>query len=291
MDGESELEEDADPHQFTTLFTEQAAEFIESAGENPFSLVLSTVIPHRPLMPMEEFAGGSRQGIYGDAVQELDWSIGALMEVLRQLEKYEDTLVIFVSDNGPATQSEEALGYVGGTSRPFRGGKGQTLEGGMRVPCVARLPGRIPEGLLCHDIVTAMDLLPTFAKLAGATFEKRPEIDGIDIWPNMVGEKIEAPLRNTFYYYRENVLQAVRQDEWKLNTYRKSWGLEKPEKSDYMLYNLESDPAEESNVADQHPEKVDELAKVADRARRELGDSIHGRRGRSTRKAGEVAMA
>lgn len=291
MDGENELEEDTDPHQFTTLFTEQAAEFIESAGDNPFSLVLSTVIPHRPLMPMEEFAGGSRQGIYGDAVQELDWSIGALMEVLRQLEKYEDTLVIFVSDNGPATQSEEALGYVGGTSRPFRGGKGQTLEGGMRVPCVARLPGRIPEGLLCHDIVTAMDLLPTFANLAGATLEKRPEIDGIDIWPNMSGEKIEAPLRNTFYYYRENVLQAVRQDEWKLNTYRKSWGLEKPEKSDYMLYNLESDPAEESNVADQHPDKVDELAKVADRARRELGDSIHGRRGRSTRKAGEVAMS
>ena len=293
IDGETELEDDTDPRDLTTKFTEQAAEFVESAGENPFCLFLSHSIPHRPLVPMENFEGSSKLGIYGDAVQELDWSVGALMEVLRQLEKLDNTLIVFTSDNGPALQSEETLGYVGGTARPFRGGKGQTLEGGMRVPCVARLPGRIPEGQLCKDIVTAMDWLPTFAELAGVTLEKKDleAIDGRDIWPLVSGAKVETKPHEDYCYYREGRFQAYRRGDWKLLMYRPDWGIEKPETTDYLLFNLDSDPEEKSNLADQNPELVEELAKAADKVRRELGDSIHNRRGRGVRKAGEAAMS
>jgi arylsulfatase A len=292
IDGVTELEENTDPSDLTTKFTEQAAEFVESAGDNPFFLFLSHSIPHRPLMPMENFEGSSKLGIYGDAIQELDWSIGALMEVLRQFEKLDNTLIIFTSDNGPALQSEETLGYVGGTSRPFRGGKGQTLEGGLRVPCVARLPERIPAGLLHKDIVTAMDWLPTFADIAGVPFDKKAMelIDGVDIWPLISGAKDAPAPRQDFCYYREGRFQAYRRGEWKLLMYRPDWEIEKPENTDYMLFNLESDPQEKSNLADQHPDLIEELSKAADKARRELGDVIHNRRGRAVRKAGEVAM-
>ena len=292
IDGTTELEEDTDPRDLTPKFTEQAAEFIESAGENPFCLFVSHSIPHRPLMPMENFLGSSKLGIYGDAVQELDWSVGALMEVLRQLEKLDNTLIVFTSDNGPATQSEETLGYVGGTSRPFRGGKGQTLEGGMRVPCVARLPGRIVEGQLCKEIVTAMDWLPTFAGLAGTPFQRKDleTIDGRDLMPILSGAATEQKPHEDYCYYRDGRFQAYRRGEWKLLMYRPDWEIEKPEPKDYMLFNLDSDPQEKSNIADQHPELMEELVKAADKARRELGDVIHNRRGRAVRKIGEVAM-
>lgn len=292
IDGAAELEENTDPRDLTTKFTEQAAEFVESAGENPFCLILSHSIPHRPLVPMENFEGSSKLGLYGDAVQELDWSVGALMEVLRQLEVLDNTLIIFTSDNGPATQSEETLGYVGGTSRPFRGGKGQTLEGGMRVPCVARLPGRIPEGQLCKDIVTAMDWLPTFAALAGTPLEKKDleAIDGRDIWPIISGGTAGEKPHEDYCYYREGRFQAYRRGDWKLLMYRPDWQIEKPETSDFMLFNLDSDPQEKTNLAEQNPELVEELAKAADKARRELGDVIHNRRGRGVRKIGEIPM-
>lgn len=292
MDGETELEEDTDPQELTPRLAEQAAEFIESAGDNPFCLIYSSLLPHRPLMPMENFEGSSKRGIYGDTVQELDWSIGALIEVLKHCEKYDDTMIIVVSDNGPMVLSEQAVGYIGGTGRPYRGGKGQTLEGGMRVPCIAWRPGLIPGGQTCKEIVTGMDWMPTLAGLAGIEFDrKKPEMDGVDIWPVINGEKYEKAPRDTFCYYKESRLQALRKDDWKLLMFRSNWELERPEKSDYLLFNLESDRLEESNLADQNPEVVDELAKLADKIRRELGDSVRNRKGRGVRAAGEAAMA
>ncbi|MBG89712.1 MAG: arylsulfatase [Verrucomicrobiales bacterium] len=291
MDDENELEEDTDPAFLTRRCTEQAAEFMESAGDNPFCLVVSHAMPHRPLALTEEFDGRSKYGIYGDVIEEIDWSVGALVDVLAVLEKLENTIIIFTSDNGPALQSEEVLGYRSGTPRPYRGGKGQTLEGGVRVPCIVNWPARIPGGQVSDEMVCGMDWLPTIAGLAGVELKRTPEIDGVDIFNHINGEKPpEEPVREEVYYYRDNRLQAVRQGPWKLHVYRGDWDVEKPEKSDYMLFNLDSDTTEESNLADQNPELIDELAKVADRARRELGDSVHGRRGRSTRKAGEVSM-
>lgn len=291
LDNDNVLEEDTDPAFFTRRCTEQAAEFIESAGDNPFCLVVSHAMPHRPLAVTEEFDGRSKYGIYGDVIEELDWSVGALVDVLAQLEKLDNTIIIFTSDNGPALQSEEVLGYRSGTSRPFRGGKGQTLEGGMRVPCIVNWPARIPGGQVCPEMVTAMDWLPTIAGLAGVEVKRTPTIDGKDVMPWIAGEKQPAkPVREEYYYYRENRLQAVRQGPWKLHVFRADWEIEKPEKSDYMLFNLDSDTMEQSNLADQNPELVEELSKIADRARRELGDSVHGKRGRGTRKSGKVSM-
>jgi arylsulfatase A len=292
MDCETELEEDTDPQELTPRLAEQTAEFIESAGDHPFCLVFSSLIPHRPLLPMENFQGSSKRGIYGDAVQEFDWSVGALIEVLKHLDKYDDTMIIVTSDNGPAHISEQAAGYIGGTGRPYRGAKGQTLEGGIRVPCVVRLPERIPAGQVCKEMVTAMDWLPTIAGVVGTEIDrKKPELDGVDVWPLINGEKYEKVPRDEFWYYKESRLQALRKGQWKLLMYRSNWDLERPEKSDYRLFNLDADRLEESNVADQHPEVVDELAKLADKARRELGDIVHNKKGRGVRAAGEAATA
>lgn len=306
MDGEEELEDETDPSELTPRLMEQAAEFMESAGDNPFCLILSHLIPHRPLLPMENFEGGSKIGIYGDTVQELDWSVGTMIEILKQIGKYEDTLVVFASDNGPAIVDEHSSGYIGGTGRPWRGGKGQTLEGGIRVPCIARLPGQTLEGHVWKEITCGMDWLPTFAGLADIKLDKKQDCDGEDIWPFMSidnsealwekdllarNEKNEQKPRDEFYYYKEGRLQCVRKGAWKLLMYRSNWDIEKPEQKDYVLFNLDNDRLEESNLADQHPDIVDELSKIADKVRRDLGDTIHKKKGRGTRSCGEVAMA
>lgn len=290
MDNETELEENPDPARFIQLFTEQAAEFIESAGDQPFCLVVSHALPHRPIAVSEEFEGRSRYGPYGDVVEAIDWSVGALRSVLQGLEREANTAIFFTSDNGPATQSEEVLGYRGGTARPFRGGKNQTLEGGMRVPFIAHWPGHLTAGKLSHDIVCGMDLLPTIAALAGVQLAPKPVIDGKNLVPLLTGEKLAEPPHSHFFFYRDNRLQAVREGPWKLVVYRSEWNLEKPAKKDYLLFNLETDPTEESDVAAENPALVEQLAKLADRARRDLGDEVHNRKGANVRPVGDVMM-
>ncbi len=288
IDNEVELEEDTDPTALTQRFTEQAAEFIESAGENPFCLIMSHHLPHRPIAVPPEFEGRSTYGPYGDAVEAIDWSSGAIIDVLKSLNHENDTMVIFVSDNGPYTAGQTALGHRCGNSGEFRGGKNHTTEGGMRVPCIVRWPKHVPAGKVCDEIVCAMDFLPTFAGLAKVQLPRTHKIDGKNILPLLKGEKPKEPIRTEFYYYRESRLQAVRSGEWKMHVFHPEWGIDEPKPEDYKLFNLDADPGEGTDVSPENPEVVELLGKAADRARRELGDSVKRRSGMGVRPIGEV---
>jgi len=220
---------------------------------------------------------------YGDAVEEIDWSTGRIFQTLRDLEIDDNTLVVFTSDNGAANR-------WGGGNGPLRGWKGSTWEGGMREPCIARWPGKIPTDSTCDEVACTMDLLPTLAHLAGTEPPGHRIIDGKDIRPLMLGELDAATPHEAFFYYQMDQLQAVRSGKWKLHLPLKpkksNWGEPEPE-SPLQLYDLEADIGEQNNVADRHPKVVGRLMALAEKAREDLGDT--GRLGRSQRPAGMVA--
>ena len=200
-----------DQNTLTTLYTERAVRFIEKNKERPFFLYLPHSMPHVPLGVSEKFSGKSEQGMYGDVIMEIDWSVG---EILRTLEKFgldQNTLVIFASDNGPWLN----FGNHGGSALPLREGKGTMWEGGARVPCIMRWPGRISEGRECNAIAATIDLLPTIAAITGMPLPQKP-IDGLNILPLLEGEEGVGPRDHYFYYYVEE-LRAVRMGKWKLH--------------------------------------------------------------------------
>ncbi len=291
----------ADQEQLTTDYTARAVKFIERNKERPFFFYLAHNMPHVPLYVSSKFKGKSQQGLYGDVIMEIDWSVG---EVLRALERHgleKDTLVIFTSDNGPWL----SYGNHAGSAGPLREGKGTCWEGGTRVPCIMRWPGRIPAGTTSGDMLMTIDVLPTIAKLIGAELPKHA-LDGRDVWPLLAGE---AGARNPhdayWFYYENNQLQAVTSGDgrWKLQLphafrtlNRRAGGrdgvpvkyeqrkLEAPELSD-----LHADLAETNNVAGQNAEVVARLLKSAEAAREELGDSLTKRQGRGVREPGRLA--
>ncbi|MHC4744518.1 MAG: sulfatase family protein [Planctomycetota bacterium] len=167
----------------TQRYTAEAMEFIRKNKDKPFFLYLSHTMPHVPLGASKEFRGKSARGLYGDVIQELDWSLGRILDTLKELEIDENTLVVFTSDNGPWI--EKQIGDYGGSAEPLRGAKMMTWEGGLREPCIMRWPSKIPPGVVCNEIATTMDLLPTFAYLAGAKLPEGRAIDGKDIRPLM----------------------------------------------------------------------------------------------------------
>ncbi|QGJ68728.1 Cerebroside-sulfatase [Planctomycetales bacterium 10988] len=247
------IEEEPDQAQLTKRYTEVASKFIREHQDEPFLLYLPHTFPHWPLYASEQFAGKSANGDYGDAIEELDWSTGELMKLLEKLDLTEKTLIVFSSDNGAANRH-------GGSNDPLRGHKGSTFEGGMRVPMIARWPGQVPAGTTCDQLCGTIDILPTFAKLAGEESPQDVKIDGTDIWPQLAGDK-EAKQPHRFYlYYKVRDLQAVRRGPWKLF-------LKQGE-----LYNLKRDRIESTDVAEDHPEIVEQLHKLADRYRERLGD-------------------
>ncbi|MEE9370133.1 MAG: sulfatase, partial [Sedimentisphaerales bacterium] len=176
MKGESVIESNPDQSKLTTLYTEEAVKFIEKNKDKPFFVYVPHSMAHVPLYVSEKFKGKSKQGMYGDVIMEIDWSAGQILSALKRLGIDEKTLVIFTSDNGPWL----AYGDHGGSALPLREGKGTTWEGGMREPCIMRWPGKIPAGAVCSELSTAMDILPTFANLAGAKLPRK-RIDGKDI--------------------------------------------------------------------------------------------------------------
>jgi len=279
---ETVIEAPVNQNTITKRYTHEALNFIKSNKHNPFLLYLPHTMPHNPVHSSENFHGKSANKGYGDTVEEIDFSTGQILKTLKDLNIDRQTLVIFTSDNGAAKR-------WGGSNLPLSGWKGSTAEGGMRTPCIMRWPGKIPAGISCNQLTCTMDLLPTFAKLAGTSAPKDRIIDGKNIWPLMNGTKNATSPHEVFYYYMKTQLQAVRSGKWKLHLPRNSklvnW---KNLETDLpmKLYNLEADIAEKTNLADKHPEITKRLFALAKKARNDIGDIDHP--GQNQRPAGMV---
>jgi len=289
------LDEKVDHTTFTDRFTDESLRFIRASGEakKPFFLYLAHLMPHVPLAVAERFRGKSAGGLYGDVIEALDDSTGQILDLLEELKLDENTLVILTSDNGPwLTKGEH-----GGTAMPFRGGKGGTYEGGMRVPCIMRWPGNIPAGSTCGELATQMDLLPSLAAIASANVPTDRTIDGKDIRDLMFAKPQAKSPHEAFFYYNGNRLAAVRSGKWKL----KVPTLLREEFSDYVkldnrdtvipraLYDLENDPGEQKSVLNDHPDVAKKLQAMIESAREDLGDSRRNLVGKNVRPIGEIA--
>jgi len=265
MRDEVVIEAPADQDLLTKRYTEESVRFIREHADEPFFLYLPHAMVHLPLHASDEFRGKSANGIYGDAVEEIDASTGALVAVLRELGIDDNTLILFTSDNG-------SNGGNGGSNGPLRGRKGQTWEGGQRVPCIAWWPGKVPAGTDCNELTAAFDLFPTFAGLAGS---RSPEMDGRDIGDLLRGEAGASSPHDVFYYYQMNQLQAVRSGRWKLHLpladKRRNWGKSEGA-APTQLFDLVAEISERTDVSAEHPEVVARLTRLAEGARQELGD-------------------
>jgi len=263
LDGEEVIELDPDLDVMTGRITERAVGFIDANKDRPFFLYLAEFLPHRPLHVAPPFMKNVpqvikdklaaevrdhapdnnkvRDQLYPNAIEEIDWSVGRVLDTLQRLGLDDNTLVVFTSDNGQ-------VGNGKGSAGPLRGSKGNTYEGGMRVPAVIRWPGHIPAGRVNDELMTAMDLLPTFARLAGGRVPTDRVIDGRDIWP-VLTEGAKSP-HAAFFYHRETKLECVRMGPWKLRV---------AEGKPVALYNLDDDIGERKNVLNTHPEIAERL--------------------------------
>ncbi len=280
---EEVIESEPDQRYITKRYTEEALDFIERNKDGPFFLYLAHTMPHWPQYASEAFAGKSRNGAWGDSVEELDWSTGQVLAKLAELGIDGNTLVVFTSDNGGATRH-------GASNAPLRGGKGTTWEGGHRVCFLARWPGRIPAGTASDELAVSFDLLPTFAKLAGAQLPADRIIDGKDIGPLLEGEPGIPTPHVAYYYFYMAHLNAVRSGRWKLHVARKGGRHPEYEPNPVLeLYDLATDIGESRNVAGAYPQVVERLRALAEAARADLGD---GRRaGTNTQPPGVVKRA
>ena len=285
----AELLEDEGQRRVTREYTLEAVKFIEESSGKPFFLYLPHTAMHVPLFPHEEFAGKSKNGTYGDWVEEVDWSVGQILDTLRENKLAENTLVIFTSDNGPWASK----GAAGGVAGPLRGSKGCTLEGGVREPTLAWWPGTVEAGSSCDAVCGTTDVLPTFVKLGGADGGKPVpwvKIDGKDISPILLGKTKESP-HEAWFYYQGTTLQAVRSGPWKLAITPQSIGMgmkDRPEdlqSREPRLYNLDEEIGEVTNVADKHPEVTARLQKLIEGMIADIGSGAFGP---GVRPAGEV---
>jgi len=289
-------------NQLTTWYTERAVRFIEQNRERPFFLYLAHNMPHVPLHVSDKFRGKTPRGLYGDVIEEIDWSVGQVMAALQRTGLEDNTWVIFTSDNGPWL----SYGDHAGSAYPLREGKGTNWEGGTREPCIMRWPGKIPAGTESWQMLMSIDLFPTVAKIIHANLP-RHEIDGLDVWPIIAGKRgARNPHSAYWFYYEVNQLQAVVTGDgrWKLqlpHTYRTLGGqpggrdgrpvpyqqrkLEKAE-----LYDLSFDISETTDVAQQHADIVRLLELDAEKARQELGDALTRRTGKNTREPGRAVQ-
>lgn len=285
-----------DQEQLTTRYTERAVQFIEKNKDRPFLVYLPHSMVHVPLYVSDKFRGKSQRGLFGDVVMEIDWSVGQILDTLDKHQLSDDTLVIFTTDNGPWL----SYGDHAGSAHPLREGKGTMFDGGCRVPTVMRWPGRVPAGTRCHEPAMTIDVLPTIAHLSGAKLPDHP-IDGKNIWPLIAGEPEARSPHEAYYFYWGEHLQALRMGPWKLHfphDYRTLAGRPGgtggiPAKYatgqiELALFNLQQDPSETQNVAEQHPEIVAKMKQLADRMRSDLGDSAAKAKGSGRRSAGQL---
>jgi arylsulfatase A len=295
IDGNKVVKLDPDQTQLTTMYTERAVAFIERSRDKPFFLYVPHAMPHVPLFVSDKYKGRSSQGLYGDVIAEIDWSVGQLLDAVQRAKIDEDTLVIFTSDNGPWL----SYGNHAGSAGEFREGKGTTFEGGVRVPFVARWPGRIPKGAVGTQPAMTIDLLPTLARLAGATASTERTVDGRDIWPLLANAATAPAPHDALYFYWGTELHAIRSGRWKLHLPHPYQSLAQAgndgspgkyvrKELELSLFDLEVDPGESTNVAERHPEVVKTLLEFAERARDDLGDSLTKRVGKNVRSPGTV---
>ncbi|MFN4145223.1 MAG: sulfatase [Runella sp.] len=286
-----------DQAKLTGIYTERAVSFIKRHKDKPFFLYVPHSMPHVPIAASANFKGKSGQGVYGDVIMEIDWSVGEILKTLKAYGLDKNTLVIFTSDNGPWLN----FGNHAGSSGGLREGKGTSFEGGHRVPCIVRWKGTTPEGLICNKLTSTIDLFPTIAGICGISLPNR-KIDGVDILPLLKGNLDATPRKYFYYYYRQNHLEAVRRDDWKLvlphpgRTYEdQTLGNDGfPGKTDenrpfaLALYDLRRDPAERYDVKAYYPDILAELQQVAETAREDLGDALTQRTGKNVRPSGSV---
>jgi len=251
LENETEVERPANQNTITKRYAEKAVEFIRQSKDKPFFLYLAHSMVHVPLFASEEFEGKSRRGLFGDTVEEIDWSVGQILDTLRELGLDDNTLVVFTSDNGPWLTYDDHGGSAGG----LRMGKGSTWDGGMREPTVFWQPGLVKPGIV-RDLGATLDLLPTFASLAGVPAPTDREMDGYDLTPALKGTG-SSP-RDRIFYYRGTSVWAARSGPWKVHYRTKSGYLRDPiiEHDPPLLYNLEVDPGEKYNVAADHPDII-----------------------------------
>jgi len=291
MRNDTEIERPVDQDTLTARYTQETLQYIRQNKDRPFFIYLAHSMPHTPLHTTEKFRGKSPRGLYGDVIEEIDWGVGEILKTLREEGLEDNTLVIYTSDNGPWYLRGEA----GGSATPLRSAKGATYDGGMRVPCIVRWPGHIPEGLVTSEIASTMDLLPTIAAVAGAELDPDRIIDGKDISQLLMNPGAQSP-HEAFYYYHQYYLHAVRSGPWKYRTNTPIWEDYVYDKSmrqheepvSEALYNLSTDPGEQKNVIQDHPEIVQRLKTLMDRMREDLGDDLTGIEGKNIRpRAGE----
>ncbi len=285
MRNEEVVELNPAQEELTGAYTDEAIDFVRSHHDEPFFLYLAHAMPHVPLFRSRRYEDRSLRGRYGDVIEELDASVGRLLETLEELGLAENTLVVFTSDNGPWIE----YGFDAGSAGLLRGSKGTNFEGGVRVPFVARWPGRIPAGIVSSEIVANLDILPTFAKLAGGDIPGDRTIDGRNVWPVLSTAGAESP-RTSFYYFAGGMryraedgppkndprLEAVRSGKWKL--FVETVGQEREVKP-RELYNLLEDPSERVDMAAKEPETVERLRKMAQQFNDGLRDDTrpHGK--------------
>ena len=317
FDADSVIENDPDQSQFTRRFTERAVSFIERKSKQPFFLYVPHVMPHVPIFASDRFRGKSGAGLYGDVIQELDWSVGEILATLKRLQLDQNTLVIFCSDNGAWL----SYGEHAGSNHPHREGKLTAFEGGVRVPCLVRWPGKVPAGRVSNVPLMSIDLMPTIAALTNSRLSHHV-LDGRNAAALLLGDDDATPPHEALFFYAGTELHAVRSGPWKLH-FPHPWitTLAEPGKGGkpsgwgtlqaksitqsgidgiasrhggkvlqlpLSLFNLDDDPGETRNLAPSHPEIVARLSTLAATVRRDLGDSLTGTAGQSVRKAGWI---
>jgi arylsulfatase A-like enzyme len=252
-------------------------------------------MPHVPLFVSDRFKNKTGQGLYGDVIAEIDWSVGQVLDAVKRAKLDNDTLVIFTSDNGPWL----SYGNHAGSRGSFRESKGTSFEGGVRVPFVARWPGRIPKGAVGALPAMTIDLLPTLAGLAGAAVPADRIVDGRDMWPVLENRRNAQAPHDALLFYWGTELQAVRSGQWKLHLPHPYQSFEQAgndgapgkyarKEIELSLFDLDRDPGETTNVAAGHPDVVGRLMEHVERARDDLGDSLTKRAGKNVRPAGKL---
>ena len=298
-DGSEVVGYNTDQTRFTTDYTMRSIDFIKKnvqAGK-PFFLYLAHNMPHVPLAVSDKFKGKSEQGLFGDVMMEIDWSIGEVWKTVQELGIEENTLIVITSDNGPWTN----YGNHAGSAAGLREAKATTFDGGNRVPCIVYWKGHTQAGTICNKLASNIDLFPTFAEISGAPLPQR-KIDGVSILSLIEGKTDANPRTSFVYYYNKNDLEAVTDGEFKLVFPHKyvTYGAYAPgndgkpgklatvELRASELYDLRRDPGERYNVLHQYPERAAKLMKIADEMRSQLGDDLTRVKGTENRKPGLI---
>ena len=295
IEGDRAIKQDPDQSLLTRLYTDRAVRFVEENRDRPFFLYVPHAMPHVPLFVSDRFKGTTGAGLYADVIAELDWSVGEILDAVQRSGLDEQTLVIFTSDNGPWL----LFGDHAGSAGPLREGKGTAFEGGVRVPFIARWPGRIPKSAVSHAPAMSIDLLPTFARLAGGRLPAERVIDGRDIWPLLSQPSAAASPHDALYFYWGTELHAIRSGRWKLHLRHPYRSLESAGRDgspgkyvrkeiELSLFDLEKDLGESVDVAPHHPDVVARLMQYVEQARWDLGDALTSRTGKNVRPAGKL---